>query len=205
LPGANSLGIDLAARPIAQGRAIADALGLKNLSLNQEDITEVSLESGRYDYIIAHGVYSWVSPTVQDKLLEICSNNLASNGVAYVSYNTFPGWHLSHMVREMMLFHTRQYSEPALRMDHGLALIKFLAESKSEPDLYHAILKREIERLMQRSKAPSTDELAAENSLSIFPVYRARRQTRAPVFVTVTSELDKLGDNVIAQEQCLDF
>jgi cyclopropane fatty-acyl-phospholipid synthase-like methyltransferase len=128
------IGIDSAERPIAQGKAMVEALGLKNLSLSHADITEISQKSGHFNYIIAHGVYSWVLPQVRDKLLEICHNNLDPSGVTYVSYNALPGWHFRNMTREMMLFHVGQFSDPAEQVDQGLALIKFLAESSLEPD-----------------------------------------------------------------------
>jgi cyclopropane fatty-acyl-phospholipid synthase-like methyltransferase len=60
LPGSEFAGIDLAALPIARGRTMAAALGLKNVSLRQEDILQFSVCRGQYDYIIAHGIYSWV-------------------------------------------------------------------------------------------------------------------------------------------------
>jgi len=221
LPESEFTGIDLAGLPIARGRAMAEVLGLKNVSLRQEDILQFSACRGQYDYIIAHGIYSWVPTLVQDKLLEICHNNLAPSGVAYVSYNTFPGWHLRNMVREMMLFHTRQFPEPSQQISQGLALIKFLGEWKTEPDLYHSILGREFERLAQRSEASLYhDELAGTNSpLYFFQfVQHAARHglqylseanffdVQKEVFPkSVVAELDKLGDNLIDQEQYLDF
>jgi hypothetical protein len=124
------------------------------------------------------------------------------------------------MVREMMLFHTRQ-SEPAQRVNQGLALIKFLAEWKTEPDLYHAILRQEFERLTQRGEASLYhDELDGINLplyFFQFVEHAARHglqylseanffEIQKEVFPErVTTELDRLGDNVIAQEQYLDF
>ena len=67
--------------------------GLKNVSLRHASITDVDESFGRFDYIIAHGVFSWIPTTVREKLLDICGKNMAPGGVAYVSYNTYPGWH----------------------------------------------------------------------------------------------------------------
>ena len=50
-------------------------------------------------------MYSWVPPDVQDAILRVCSRNLAPNGIAYVSYNTYPGWHVRMMAREMLVEH----------------------------------------------------------------------------------------------------
>ena len=57
-------------------------------------IGEIGSDFGLFDYIICHGVYSWVSDAVGESILTVCRDHLASNGVAFVSYNTCPGWHM---------------------------------------------------------------------------------------------------------------
>src|SRR6185295_12185038 len=64
-------------------------------------------EFGEFDYIIAHGVYAWVPPPVQNKLLAVCRANLAPNGVAFVSYNSYPGSRLKEIAREMFQYFVR--------------------------------------------------------------------------------------------------
>jgi methyltransferase-like protein/2-polyprenyl-3-methyl-5-hydroxy-6-metoxy-1,4-benzoquinol methylase len=221
LPGSEFVGIDLAARPIRSGQALVEALGLKNITLRPLDIMQISSDFGRFDYIIAHGLYSWVPPAVQDKILAICKANLAPEGVAYVSYNTYPGGHLRNLVREMMLFHVRDLTEPEQRVQQARALIKFLAESQAEPDPYRAFLKKELERITQyREAALYHDDLAEINS----PVYFYRfieQATRhqlqylaeAHLFEIqmgifpphVAEELNQLTDNMVVKEQYLDF
>jgi len=89
LPESNFTGIDLAERAVARGCAMIDALGLGNIRLQQMDLMHAGAEMGEFDYIIAHGVYSWVPPEVRDHLLSICRTNLAPQGVAYISYNCY--------------------------------------------------------------------------------------------------------------------
>src|SRR5712692_4297077 len=91
LPGSSFLGIDSSARQIEMGQAAVAAVGLGNVQLRQMDIRQVTPELGEFDYIIAHGVFSWVPKDVRDQLLTICKQNLAPNGVAFVSYNVYPG------------------------------------------------------------------------------------------------------------------
>jgi methyltransferase-like protein/SAM-dependent methyltransferase len=148
LPRATFLGIDLSHRQVADGRATVQALGLKNVSLQHLSILDVGANWGPYDYIICHGVYSWVPPEVQDKILTICRQNLAPGGVAYVSYNTYPGWHLRSMIRRMMLYHASRFHETYLRVQQARALLDFLVESAGEQDTpYAGILKSELELL----------------------------------------------------------
>ncbi|MGH9351306.1 MAG: methyltransferase domain-containing protein, partial [Terriglobia bacterium] len=134
LPHSRCLGIDLAARPIAIGQGVIDALGLKNIALRQMDMMDAGKDLGEFDYIIAHGIYSWTPPAVQDKLLAICSENLAPDGVAYVSYNAYPGGHIRQMMRRMMLYHTRNISDPMERVRNGLGFLQGLIASLKEPD-----------------------------------------------------------------------
>ena len=75
-------------------------------------ILDVDDGFGRFDYIVCHGVYSWVPAEVRDKILAICSRNLAPQGVAYVSYNTYPGWHAGGLARDLMAFHVRNSTKP---------------------------------------------------------------------------------------------
>jgi cyclopropane fatty-acyl-phospholipid synthase-like methyltransferase len=87
MPESTFTGIDLAATPIAQGKALVEQVGLKNITLLQQDLTTYAPEREAFDYVIAHGVYAWVAPPVQDRLLAVCRAALAPQGVAFVSYN----------------------------------------------------------------------------------------------------------------------
>ena len=128
-PDATFVGVERAARQIEVGQQIAKDLKLTNITLHHKNILEIDPQFGTFDYIIAHGVYSWVSDDVQEKLLSICKDHLGPQGVAYVSYNTYPGWRMRGMLRDMMMYHTAQFSEPQAKVQQARALIQFLAES----------------------------------------------------------------------------
>jgi methyltransferase-like protein len=149
-PESTFAGIDLSGRQIADGQAVVRELGLGNVELKQLSILDVTEEFGTFDYILAHGVYSWVPPDVQDKILDICHRNLAANGVAYVSYNTFPGWHARGAIREMLCYHTERFSDPVERMREARKLLNFLAGSvKQGGDGYGVLLRQELAVLAQ--------------------------------------------------------
>ena len=97
----------------SDGQAAIAAVGCQNITLKQLDIMDVTPELGQFDYILVHGIFSWVPVPVRDKILQICQQNLAPNGIAYISYNTYPGWHMLGNIRGMMLYHTRQGSRAA--------------------------------------------------------------------------------------------
>src|SRR5262249_44410967 len=68
MPDASFLGIDVSPVQIAQGKAARDALGADNVELMVLDLTQVDDRFGLFDYIICHGVYSWVIPSVRNKI-----------------------------------------------------------------------------------------------------------------------------------------
>jgi len=143
LPGARFLGIDLSRRQIADGQRNIDAAGLANIELRHADIASIGARDGQFDYIIAHGVYSWVPADVRDKVLAICSENLAPNGVAYVSYNTYPGWGVNGVLREMMTYHARGTSGARTRARKGRAMLDVLGQAMPNTP-YGAVVREEI-------------------------------------------------------------
>lgn len=110
-PEATFVGIELSQDQVEKGNKIIEDAKLYNVSLVQGDILNFDESMGTFDYIIAHGFYSWISDEMKDKLLDIISNHLADNGIAYVSYNTYPGWHTMEEVRQLMLFANRGHDE----------------------------------------------------------------------------------------------
>ena len=133
-PEASLVGIDLSPRQIADGQRTASALGINNLHLIAGSLADIDDSWGKFDYIIAHGVYSWVPPDVQAAVLRVCANNLSANGVAYVSYNTYPGWKSRELVREAMLFRAQHRGgDVADRLNLGLGMVDFLAAHATSP------------------------------------------------------------------------
>lgn len=110
-PEATFVGIELSQDQVEKGNKIISDAKLDNVSLVQGDILNFDETLGTFDYIIAHGFYSWISDEMKYKLLDIISNHLADNGIAYVSYNTYPGWHTMEEVRQLMLFANRGHDE----------------------------------------------------------------------------------------------
>lgn len=129
-PDAEFVGIDLSGRQVAQGNAIIEKMGLENVRLEEKDILTIDESFGKFDYIIVHGIWSWVPDAVKDKIFSICRNNLTEHGIAYISYNVYPGWKRQEQLREIMYFAGRDVLEEPLeaRTRKGLDALKALAE-----------------------------------------------------------------------------
>jgi methyltransferase-like protein/2-polyprenyl-3-methyl-5-hydroxy-6-metoxy-1,4-benzoquinol methylase len=172
LPESEFVGIDYSGRQIEEGQAAVAALGLANISLRHLNILDADESLGAFDYIIAHGVYSWVPVAVRDKVLAICRGHLRPNGVAYVSYNIYPGWHMMGMVRQMMLYHIREVDEPHERAVKARALLDFLVEgAPAGNSAYGAFLEAYRSGLV--SKVANAEELLLHDELEEVndPVY----------------------------------
>ena len=126
LPDAEFLGVDVSVRQLDAGRRRIQQLGLENVRLELQDFSRFPADAGRYHYIIAHGIYSWISPAHRDAMLEVCRRHLEPNGVAYISYNVLPGWYRRLPVRDALLYHLRNTSEPQARIDRALELLEWL-------------------------------------------------------------------------------
>ncbi len=149
--GSSFVGIDASVKAIEKGQAAIAATRMTNIELRQADILDVDASYGQFDYIVIHGVYSWVPAHVQKKVLEIFAERLNENGVAYVSYNTYPGWHFRGMIRDVMAYHAKFFDTPEQQLNEARSLVNFL--SKSVPvdnNPYGLLLSRELELLKDK-------------------------------------------------------
>jgi len=151
LPDSEFVGVDLSARQIATGLEHVKQLGLRNIILKHASITDVDAAYGQFDYIIVHGVFSWVPEHVREKILHICGTMLTASGVAYISYNTYPGWHMRGMVRDMMRYHASRFNTALLKTQQSRALLDFLATNSKQDSPYSVLLKQEVETLRHQA------------------------------------------------------
>ena len=145
LPGSTFVGIDLSARQIAAAQRTATGAGIQNVRLEVKDFTTLTAEDGPFDYIIAHGIYGCVAPAARDQLLPVISRLLAPDGVAYVNYYVYPGWHTREMFREIVLANAQIDSDPrAAAADVRRALQMMADQSPTNAEnLYAAHLRQE--------------------------------------------------------------
>ena len=89
IPTAKFVGVDLSTKQIDEGKATIAKLGLKNIQLLAQNFENIDSSFGQFDYILCHGVFSWVPPSAQHKIFEVCRDRLTPNGIAYISYNAW--------------------------------------------------------------------------------------------------------------------
>ena len=129
LPGSTFVGIDGSAPQIERGQKIVDDLSLDNITLLACDLRDVGEDMGDFDYIIAHGIFSWIAEDARHALMQLCRARLKPSGIAYISYNVYPGWHYYEQLRGMMRFHSRGMSSVTEEIQQARAIIRFVGDA----------------------------------------------------------------------------
>ena len=148
LPGATFVGIDRSEGQVAAGRGRLARLGVTNVELRAADLMDLGDGLGEFDYVVAHGLFSWVPGPVRERVLALVRRHLAPRGVGYVSYNCYPGWHKHRMVRDLCLAHDPKSGAPAARVAAVQAGLARTAAELPDPDSPRsAIIKAAVARL----------------------------------------------------------
>lgn len=222
-PEAKFVGIDYSKVQIDLGRRAVAQLGVSNLDLRDISILDIKDNFGEFDYIISHGVFSWVPDEVAHKMLDICAKHLSPDGIAYISYNTYPGWYMRAAVRDMMRYHALRFESAARRIEEARLMLGWVAQNAHgfNAEAYGKALKNEAELL-----APCPDHYLYHEHLEdhsrpyYFHEFIAKAQDRGLEFLAesrlgamaVTNYNEKqqqtlgaIATNIIELEQFMDF
>ncbi len=176
LPDAHVLGVDASQGAIERGVRLARAAGLANVELRRATFEQLGdgvgeplgnesvapprnepagpsgKEPAEFDYIVAHGVYSWVAPHARGALLDCVKRCLAPQGIAFVSYNAYPGSYLRDMARDMLRYHVQGVSDPGERLARAQELMRTIVEIE-QPSPFARVLREQMERMLGYSDA----------------------------------------------------
>lgn len=222
LPDSEFIGIERSAAQAAAGQALIHALGLRNIRIEQADVLDYSIDAaGRFDYIVAHGFYSWVPEAVRTRMFGILSAALAPVGIAYVSYNVYPGWRWRGMVRDLVRYAARDGQSPTEQLDLAQEAIRqTVAALAGQADPVATLLRDELAILQTRHPSYLYHEyLVTENTPCLFSDFMALAGRHGLQYLA-ESELhtmfaDGLGPDaqamvdaatdIVAQEQIMDL
>ena len=141
-PTAELVGLELSAGQVARAVEHVEAVGITNVEVRHADVLDVDPAAlGTFDYVIAHGVYSWVPPAVRDRVLALVHELLRPTGVAYVSYNTLPGGHSLGVLRMLLLDATRDATDTGARVAGARRALADLMERSDPASPYEAQLR----------------------------------------------------------------
>lgn len=136
-PGATFVGVDASRVHVARANEAKARLGLTNVRFEVGDVRALGLEGQGepFDFIVSHGVYSWVPADARQAILACCRERLAPAGLAYVSYNIYPGWKARGTVRDVLMRAVGGIENPAARAEKAKQIAFELR--RSIPDTRH--------------------------------------------------------------------
>jgi cyclopropane fatty-acyl-phospholipid synthase-like methyltransferase len=220
LPQARFVGVDASTAAIERGSELAAAAGLANIELRAAQLQTLPEDLGDFDYIVSHGVYSWISPQARGALLDCCSERLSAEGIAYVSYNAYPGSHLRDMTREILRYHVRDVTDPDERLAQAQRLMRTIV-AIDEPSVYARALREQLERMLNYSDALlfhddlaeiSTPfyfhefiEHAAAHGLQFLSEAELSESRMEGVPASAGELFEAIADDPLAREQYMDF
>ncbi len=222
LPNSEFIGIDLSEKQVEEGIDNINKLGLKNVQLKHADILDLDEKLGKFDYIIAHGILSWVPEVVRDKMFELCSKLLTSNGICYFSYNTYPGWKAREIFRDIMLIDSKEVVDTEDLINKSRRALKITSNMLlgSQSD-FSKHLKEEIKHFISRPDWYFLHDFLAEinNPFYISEIFTKAKHFNLQYLVDTelststtmgldqhaSQTLNKLKDDLLSFEQYADI
>jgi len=222
-PKLKAVGIDISNVEIEQGKIQLVKLGIENCTLHCLDVAKSADKiEGQFDYVICHGVFSWVPEHVRHAILKLIEDRMAPNGVAYISYNVYPGWKMREVIRDMMMFHAGGLADPNQQLAQAKAILEYTKGITGETSTYGKMLRDEAgimskvtddylmhEHLSHENKPMyfrDFIQLAADHKLSYLGEARlgdmAPQRLGPDVFKTLST---LSAGNILATEQYMDF
>jgi methyltransferase-like protein len=221
LPEAEFVGVDLSGKHIKHAQETAQELNIENIEFHEMDVLEMSVEEfGKFDYIIAHGLFAWVPEIVREKVLALYREMLVENGIGYISYNAYPGAHYRELVREMMLFDTKETEDPMEKVGNAITFLTSLMKNATETKAFKPLLLSELKRHFEHDAADIFhDDLAEfyqpfyfhefvsrleENDLQFLAEAELHAMSLGTFPPNVRNFIEKY-ENIIEREQYSDF
>ena len=218
---AEFVGIDLAKTQIDDAKKFTKELKLKNIEFKHMSITDLDESMGKFDYIIVHGIYSWVPEEVRNSILENGKKLLSDQGILYVSYNALPGWNMVKSIRDMMIYHASNFETPQDKVVQAKAMLTFVKDQLKDTDSpYAKFLTQELDLLQsQRDSYVFHDHIEGSNTQFYLHQFVSDAKSHGLQYLGDTSlasmYVGNYGDeanktlsqiqDIVRQEQYMDF
>lgn len=146
-PSGTYVGYDISPKQVEDANRRIAALGLENIEIRCGSLTEIGPQHGEFDFIISHGVFSWIPEEVQEDLLRVSAQNLSPLGIAYVSYNVLPGWRVWQSLRDAFLLMIPDGQSESARVAMARDLMAFMKDNCPDRSPYGEVLRGSFDRL----------------------------------------------------------
>lgn len=145
--------------------------------------------------------------------------------MAYISYNTYPGWRMRSIVRDMMQYHACKFDNPSQRVTQARSMIAQFAQTGGKLDEpYWRLLMREMAIIGSKEKQDyyiAHDYMEEQNAPCYFHEFAARAANEGLQYVGEANPfsrpalahfarealmaIEAVSADMLEQEQYLDF
>ncbi|MBE7218637.1 MAG: class I SAM-dependent methyltransferase [Caulobacteraceae bacterium] len=126
-PHGEFVGVDFNPAHVAAARALIAAAGLDNVRVEEAGFADLAGSrgeaQGRFDYAVAHGVWTWVGPQAQAELVAALDRRVRPGGLVYMGYNNMAGWAASLPLQRLIADHAAR--TPGDSLERIRAAVKF--------------------------------------------------------------------------------
>lgn len=198
-PEAECTGVDLNEEEIMRAREDARDMEFHNVRFHCTDIRQFKPED-EYDYILCHNVFSWVADDVKEAIFRLCAKALATNGIAFITYNTYPGWMHREALREFFLSGTP--ASPGQQLKEASDVLRFFAAAlEPRTDPYGVFFRDEVAHC-QKKNILSHDQLGPVNDPCYFLQFVERAQKQGLTWVSDSPPSEALTPEELPEPAC---
>lgn len=132
-PQGEFVGVDFMPEHVAFANRVVQRTNLTNTRMLENSFEDIvanpALLGDPYDYIVMHGVYTWVSSETRQAILDLLQRHLKPGGLVYAGYNAHPGW-TRHQPLQHMIYRVAEQHRGS-SVEKMVAAVKFLARMKA--------------------------------------------------------------------------
>lgn len=164
-PQGKFVGVDFNGEHLEVAYEGLDTTKINNLEFihsNFENLLEQNLEP--FDFIVAHGVWSWITPKYQHAIVKIINKLLKPKGILYCSYMSHPGaTHFSSIQKLMTEMARNLKGDSSTKAVQGLHLARKIASANQ--GLFEKIpsLEHDLAKLAQEKPAYIAHDFLSEH------------------------------------------
>lgn len=167
-PEHDFFGIDFNPVHISHARNLATAAGLTNVRFEEADFTALATDWpadwGQFDYITAHGIYSWLQPEVCAAIVQLMNHASRAGALVYLSYNALPAWFSSHPIQHLMrLWQTTESLESVKAIETGIRRLEKLTEAQTGMTRMLPGMKAMLDKVAKHDRAYLVQEYLHDN------------------------------------------
>ncbi|WP_370539421.1 methyltransferase regulatory domain-containing protein [Achromobacter sp. UMC46] len=199
-PDAQAIGLDPSETLVSQGTEAARRLGASNLALYVGQATDVGSQLGLFDYIIATGVYSYLTADAAQALLQACAALLTPQGILYLDSHVYPGAKALDVVRDAIMLHGHAAQTNAELRQSALAALTLFKEGLAATNPQQAALPGIVAQFERDLNAAQGDDEGGLQLLACNPSYFVELAGRAS-----EAGLAYVGDTQPLSEIALNF